>query len=126
MMTHDGDAKRLDRLRGNRNAPDPDLTLGYLAKQFKQQVERPHKQLGALTELWQELVPPQLLNSTRLDGISRGVLRVSVDTSSHLFQLDRLLRSGLQRQIINQHPGKALRRIQLRVDTNAFTHDTRR
>ena len=59
-------------------------------------------------------------------GISRGVLRVSVDTSSHLFQLDRLLRSGLQRQIINQHPGKALRRIQLRVDTNAFTPDTRR
>lgn len=106
------DLQRLNK----RRKPDPDLTLGFLRRQFDQQVARPFKQLGSLVPLWEQLVPANLVQHTRLTGLSHGVLRVSVDSSAHLYEVDCLLRQGLQRQLITQHKGPALRRIQLRVE----------
>lgn len=113
----DGELSRqhLDRLRGWRNRKERDLTLGFLADQFKRHVARPHRQLEQLVGLWAELVPADLAAHTRLAGLARGVLHVDVDSSARLYELDRLLRSGLERQIITRHKGPAMRRIQLRV-----------
>lgn len=105
----------LSRLRQWRNRPDPDLTLGFLKKQFKDQVERPYRQLSSFTGLWHALVPEAIAQHTRLESFDRGVLVVSVDCSARLYELDRLLRSGLQRQLVVQHKGPALRRVRLRV-----------
>lgn len=105
----------LDRLRSWRNPKPRDLTLRFMPEQFKRQVARPHKQLAMLVELWSELVPDALLSHTRLAGLARGVLHVEVDSSARLYELDRLLRSGLQQQIITRHRGPAMRKIQLRV-----------
>ncbi len=107
-------AERLARVRRYRVKPEPDLSLGFLADQFKREVERPHRQLGDLAELWNRLVPPHLLEHTRLESFSRAVLRVTVRSSAHLYELDRLLRQGLRKQLIEQHRGPALRRITLR------------
>lgn len=109
------DARRIDHLRRHRLEPEPDLSLAFLKKQFQQEVARPYKQLGALSQLWMKLLPRELLDHTRLEGLSRGVLRVAVDSSSHLYELDRLLRSGLSDQLIQQHRGAAFKRIQLRL-----------
>jgi len=106
---------QLDRIRRHRNQPDPDHSLGFLQQQFKQQIEKPHKQLGDLADLWRSLVPEPLLNHTRLDSFDRGTLRVSVDSSARLYHLDRLLRDGLKQQLIDRHKGAALRKVQLRV-----------
>jgi hypothetical protein len=95
--------------------PPPDLSLHFMAGMFKREVERPYKQLRSLTALWSELLPPALLEHTRLEGLSHGVLRVAVASSSHLYELDRLLRQGLQRQLIQQHKGPAVRKVKLRV-----------
>jgi hypothetical protein len=64
--------------------------------------------------LWTDLVPAELVAHSRLEGLSRGVLRVAVDSSSHLFELDRLLRGGLEQRLITSHKGPAFRRVQLR------------
>ena len=61
---------------------------------------------------WQQLVPIHLLSHTRLDSFSRGTLKVTVDSSSARFELDRLLRSGLERQLISAVGGQ-LRRVKL-------------
>lgn len=107
--------RRLDQLRQHRNRADPDLSLGFIQKQFRQDVERPHKQLAGLTELWAELVPPALLPHTRLIGLQRGVLRVAVDASPRLYELQALLRAGLEKQLIERHRA-TLRRVKLQVD----------
>jgi predicted nucleic acid-binding Zn ribbon protein len=108
--------RHLDQLRQHRAAPpERDLSLGFLRKQFKHQIEKPHKQLGDLAELWQQLVPQQLLAHTRIESFNRGVLRIAVDSSARLYELDRLLRQRLQTQLIEQHQGAALRKVQLRV-----------
>ena len=106
----------IERLRQWRGSRGKDLSLQFLAQQFKQTIEKPHKQLKTIIPLWQNLVPPDLAAHARLESLSRGVLRVMVDSSPHLYELDRLLRSGLQRELLVQHKGSSLRRVQLRLD----------
>jgi len=106
---------QLGRLRGWRNRKAPDLSMGFIKAQFKREVERPYKQLGAIVELWEQFVPADVLPHTRLESLARGVLRVIVDSSSQLYELDRLLRGGIERQLIIAHKGPAFRKVQLRV-----------
>lgn len=115
VMAKDPYQSHLDGLRDRRNRKDPDLSLGFLTGQFKREVQKPYEQLGKLTEIWGELVPPELAVHTRLEGLSRGVLRVSVDSSGRLYELDRLLRGGVLNELITRHKGKALRRVDLKV-----------
>lgn len=89
--------------------------MHFLQDDFKKEIQKPYKQLCQMTEVWTALVPADLLQRTRLESLSRGVLRVIVDSSSSLYELDRLLRQGLEREIITQHKGPAVRKIQLRV-----------
>jgi hypothetical protein len=107
--------QRLEMIRKWRTRPEPDLSLGFLGEFYKREVEKPAAQLADLAELWVELVPVEIVRHTRLESFSRGVMRVAVDSSVQLYELDRLLRSGLQTQLIQAHKGPALRRIQLKV-----------
>jgi hypothetical protein len=115
MPHRDPNYDRLRRLQERRNIPDRDVTLGFLRNQFKKQIEKPHKQLGAVVKLWAQLVPENLQAHARLEGLARGVLRVAVDDSAHLFEFDRLLREGLERRLLSGSAA-TLRRIQLRLD----------
>ena len=115
MLQRDPADLYMARLRQWRTRSSPDLSLAFMKPMFKQQVERPYARLHQIAALWQQLVPAELVGHTRLDRLSYGVLHVSVESSTHLYELDRLLRSGLQRQLIVQHKGPALRRVQLRV-----------
>ena len=92
-------ADHLENLRRWRAPRARDLTLAKLAEQVERTVVKPHRQLGALAVLWRELVPCELLERTALVSFSAGVLTVQVADSSTLYQLDRLLRSGLERQL---------------------------
>lgn len=107
--------QHLARLRQFRVRPEQDLSLGFLDADFQKRIAKPHKQLEALVELWQELVPPGLVAHTRLESLNRGVLKVAVDSSPRLYELDRLLRSGLQAQLVTRHRGPAFRKVQLRL-----------
>ncbi len=111
--------EHLKRLRGWRNRPEPDLSMDFLRQQFKKEIEKPHKQLAQAAELWQTLLPPALLEHTRLESLQRGILRVGVDSSSHLYELDGLLRQGLERQLITAHHAGPLRKVQLRLHNQA-------
>ena len=114
-MRAKGYQQHVERLREHRAPRESGATLGFLKEQFKRDVEKPHRQLAKLVDLWAELVPAEIAAHTRLESLSRGVLRVGVDSSGHLYELDRLLRSGLQQALITRHTGPAVRRVQLRV-----------
>lgn len=114
-MTGDAKIERMERLRALRAWKERDVTLSFLKDTFKREVEKPFKQLEGLAELWAELVPAQLAAHTRLESLSRGVLRVVVDSAGRHYELDRLLREGLQRELTRRHKGAALRQVKVRV-----------
>ena len=114
-MATDPVQEHLDRLRASRSLPQRDLSLGFLAEQFKRDVAKPYKQLGDLAELWAELVPARLVERSRLVGLSRGVLHVEVDNPAAHFEIDRLLRGGVQKQLIQGHKGPAFRKVQIKL-----------
>jgi hypothetical protein len=114
MEKNEAKQKHLDRLRGWRNHAEKDVSMDFLKDFLKQEVERPYKQLHEIAEVWQKLVPPELVKKTRLESLSRGVLKVAVGSSAALYELERLLRSGLENEIIRAHKGPAFRKISLR------------
>ena len=114
-MSEKSQSYRIHQLLTHRKASLRDHSLAFLKDQFKREVEKPHKQLAKLIDLWSELVPRELAEHTRLDALQRGVLRVSVDSSAQLYELDRLLRSGLEQTLITRYAGPAFRRIRLQV-----------
>lgn len=87
--------------------------MNFLNRQFKQQVEKPYRQLGQIAPLWMQLVPAPIQGQTRLDSLTRGVLKVAVADSSTLYQLNRLLKSGLEAELIRQSGRASLGRVQL-------------
>ena len=123
-MSDESADRHLKRLRHWRNTSEPDLSMRFVKQQFEREVARPHKQLGRFVELWQELVPTELAQHTRLEGFSRGTLRVAVDSSPHLYELNRMLRAGLERELIRRQPGGTpLRRVKLRVSETRLSDE---
>lgn len=116
MTLQQNDNDRLQRLRQWRNVhANKDLSLSFLNKLFNRDIERPYRQMQTVIDLWTQLLPPELAEHTRLESFRRGVLKVAVDSSSRLYELDRLLRNGLEQQLIQAHHGPALRKIKLFV-----------
>jgi len=105
-MSKDPRVEQMERLRGWRARRERDLTLGFLKDTFKREVEKPFKQLE---------VPQELAAHTKLESLSRGVLRVVVDSAGRHYELDRLLREGLMRELTRRHKGAALRQVKVRV-----------
>ncbi|MBB6428502.1 DciA family protein [Algisphaera agarilytica] len=115
--------RHVEALRERRVKPQPDLSLGFLADQFKREVARPFKQLGDLVELWNELLPEEVAAGTRLEALQRGVLTVAVDSSARLYEVDRRLREGLERELVTRHKGAAFRKVKLRVEAAGWLMD---
>lgn len=70
-----------------------------LAVLMKHKLSKRFRQLSRLAVIWDEVVPEAIRDHTALESFSRGVLTVLVDSASHRFQLQTLLRGGLQRAI---------------------------
>jgi len=90
------DDAQLQTVWQQRQMADHIVPLGQpLAMLVKHQLERRVHQLQPLAAAWDEVVPDAIAEHTALEGFSRGVLTVMVDTAAHRFQLENLLRGGL-------------------------------
>lgn len=116
MTEAESSQRRLDRLRGWRNRSPRDTTLKFLSEHVKKTVVKPHQQLGKLVEAFIESVPAPLAERTALVSLSRGVLTVHVADNVTLYEMDRLLRGGLEQQL-RKACGVTLRKVKCRVGT---------
>ena len=64
-----------------------------------------------------ERVPAKLRGHVRIGVVSRGALRITVDSSCTLDRRARMLRGGLQRELVAAGGGSAVRRVRLHVCT---------
>ncbi len=109
----------LEHLRRWRGPKTYDHSLAFMAREFDQKIAKPFKQLQNMIPLWYQLIPDDLAQHTSLESLRRGVLQVAVDSSAHLYELDRLLRNGLERDLIRRQKQPVIRRIKLRVNAKA-------
>lgn len=101
----------IERLRSWR-APKHCDTLEIEIVAWRKLVTKRFKQSNRCIVLWEKYVEPKLVVETMLDTFVRGVLRVLVQSSPALYEVDRTLRSGIEQRMIKESHG-ALRRVKL-------------
>ncbi len=84
-----------------------------LVQFYKGAVQRTRKFAG-IGEVWETLLPPDLLAHTCLDSYRAGTLTVLVDSSPHLFRVKQLLLGGLEKKLLELCRKDGLRKIALR------------
>jgi hypothetical protein len=87
-------AHQIERLRALRAHPSRDLSIVAAVAAAQRHADTVQRTLGELIRHWEALVPEELASRTQLVSLRGGVLRVSAETSSVAFQVDRLMREG--------------------------------
>lgn len=113
-MTHPA-LQRIGQLQAWRGRRPFDPSIAGFVSAVADGAQRTQRRLGELAELWQELLPPEIANQTALAGLRGGVLQVTADSSAVSFELDRLLRGGVEADLRRRYRG-TLVRIRIRVE----------
>lgn len=71
------------------------------------------RQIGKLSEIWDECLPRSIRDHTALESLNRGTLTVLVDSAAHRYQLQTLLTGGVMKEIQSRYSGP-LNRIRLK------------
>lgn len=88
----------------------------FLPQYFEREHRKPFDRLGEFIEKWAEIMPPEIVQRSRLSAFNRGVLTIHVDGSSTLYAADRLLKSGLEAQLRLAGRRAVLRKVRLAID----------
>jgi hypothetical protein len=107
-------AQRLQQTLDARRRPERDLAIATVVGAFAQHARRVNDRLGDLVQLWEQLIPADLAARTRLVGLRASVLQVEADSAATLYDVDRLLRQGLEATLRQKYRG-TLTRIRLKV-----------
>jgi hypothetical protein len=111
----EADLRRLNRIKRT-DHPVGEPLGPEVAGVFKL-IDKRHRKLGGVSEVWGTLVPQLIQEHVALEGFSRGVLTVLVDSSAHLYDLKQLLLAGLEKQILLACRSQGLRKITLKSGT---------
>lgn len=112
--------RRIDAIRQGRSIrPDRAQALGdFLPQQFEREHRKPFDRLAEFIERWTAIMPPGVVERSRLSAFSRGVLTIHVDGSATLYAAERLLKSGLEQELRLAGRKAILRRVRLEIDSS--------
>ncbi len=119
--------EQLERSWQNRQSRREPVRLGPVLRRFISAagLDKP----SALTEvrvIWDELVGAELAGHSRVEGLSRGVLRVEVDSAAHLAELKVLQQGGLLESLRAQFDARPVRSIRLKLGNHGFVGGNKR
>ena len=107
------DVRAIEHLRHLRQRRPP-TSIEQIVKGVQKAAEQSHRRLGNVVDVWEAVVPADLVSRTRVMSLRGGTLHVAVLDSAVAFEVDRALRSGLE-AAIRQSTRSTLVRIKLRV-----------
>ncbi len=106
--------EKLKNVFNNRQRARRDRTVSQWLDGLLDNVVRPRQtKLTKVQQAWQELLPPELTSHSCPDSLRLGRLRVLVDSSAHLQELDWLVREDLVGQLKKKCPGVTINEIKL-------------
>ena len=104
----------LERLRKWRAKKQRDTSITSVILAMQKGLRKGNRQSTSLLEAWDELVPSHIATQATPVSIKKGVLEVVTDGSATSYQLNRLIRGGLLREL--QRKTKCtLRKIRVRT-----------
>ncbi len=95
---------RLERLRQRRVKPARDVAMTPIISEEARLLRRTQRSLAGIAAAWDTVVPKELAGKAVLVSLSRGVLTVRVRDAAGRFALDRFLRGGGERAILQSGP----------------------
>jgi len=105
---------KIEQLRKWRATRRKDVSIDVAMNHFRHSLKKTNKQLLQIQTAWEELTPKRLHSAAFPISLRQGVLYVSVDGSPTAYQVNRLVRSGLLRQLQKSCSG-TLRQIKVTV-----------
>jgi hypothetical protein len=102
----------LGPLRARRTFRDKDLTIAEAVGSLTAETVRQARRVEGATEAWWRIVPRELAAGVAEVRMSRGVLTARMADTSVRFALDRFIRSGGERSLIEASRGK-IKRVRL-------------
>lgn len=107
-------ARLIQQLRTYRVKPQRDTSITSLISATASSAQKTHKRLGHLIDLWEKYVPAAIAAKTAIIGLRGGTLHIAVADASVNYELDRLLREGLEQALRAEYRG-TLVRVRLKV-----------
>lgn len=104
---------KLDRLRTYRARQERETSINETVQSVRKGLRKGNKASSSLIEAWDAAVPSHIANQATIVSMRNGVLDVLTDGASIAYQLNRLVRSGLLRELQKATKG-TLRKIRVR------------
>ena len=109
------DEARFVRMAKAKTAPPANTPkIGESLVQFYKTAVQRTRKFSGIGEVWETLIPPDLLEHTCLESFRLGTLTILVDSSPHLYRLKQLLLSGLEKKLLELCRKDGLKKILLR------------
>ncbi|MDP7008206.1 MAG: DciA family protein [Phycisphaerales bacterium] len=104
----------LERLRKWRARPNKDLGIDNALHVVRKGLRKGNRQLNSILEIWDERVPQHIAKQATIVSLRGGVLEVTTDGAAISYQLNRLIRGGLLRDLQRASKG-TLKKIKVRT-----------
>jgi len=101
--------EQLLQLRQLRQRKERDHTIAPAIVSISEQIRTSDRKLTQLVELWRELVPEHLQHHATPTRVHSGVLHVEVDCAATAYEVDRLMRGGVEQTLRSRYNGTLLR-----------------
>lgn len=105
---------KLEQLRKWRARRDRDISIGTSILAMRRILKKSNKQLSQLLDAWDEFVPAEIRQHAHPISLRGGVLEVAADSAPTAYQLNRLIRTRLLRELQRNCSG-TLNRIRVRI-----------
>ena len=96
---------RLARIAPYRRRREREPSITKIVEDTLKKARRDEKRIGSFAEAWEALVPEELLRACTIGSVRGSKITIEVDSSSAKFELDRLLRGGLQVELRRLYTG---------------------
>jgi hypothetical protein len=106
--------RTIEELRRHRARPQRETSIAPIVGAWARNATRVQRRLGELIALWEELLPAEVASRTAVTGLRGGTLQVNVDSAAAMYELDRLLRGGLEQSLRERWRG-SLMRVRVRL-----------
>lgn len=119
-------ARQIEQLRDHRVRPEVDTSISSIISAAASKAQKTHKRLGRLIDLWEQLVPEKLASQTAITSLRAGTVHVAAADAATHYEIDRLLREGLEQQLRASYQGTLVRvRVKVSPDEVAPAPDFR-